>query len=312
MQRERIMGAMVQVVAERGYADASLDLVVARAGVSRRTFYRCFENCEACFRELLDLAWASGLDLIATAFMREAAWQDGVRSALASLLAFMGSESLLARVCLVEALAAGPWALEHRECNLGALRGLVIAHWPRAAASGASPLAVEGATASVLGVIQTHIVTGRPEPLLGLLGPLAGLVAAQFLPPHLVAREVELGDALGRTGRTARRPPAWTNVAIPAALCNPNAHRARCCVLFLAGRPRASNREIAAAIGVAHESQISKLLASLFAERLVAKHSEGLGKRNAWQLTRRGEEIARRLEAGEAGRLSQRGWILRQ
>jgi AcrR family transcriptional regulator len=49
---------MVEVVCERGYAGASLELVLARAGVPRGTFYRCFEGRDACFQELLDLASA--------------------------------------------------------------------------------------------------------------------------------------------------------------------------------------------------------------------------------------------------------------
>ncbi len=292
MQRDRILRAMVEVVAERGYAGASLELVVAQAGVSRRTFYRCFENRDACFRELLDLAWASTLERVAAAFAREATWQDGVRSALASLLALLDSEPLLARVWLVESPAAGSWALEHRERNLAALRALVADSWPASAAVRASPLAAEGAIAAVLGVIQTHIVTGRPGSLVGLLGPLTGLVAAQYLPPYLVALEIERGEALAQTARAIPRHAGRADMAIPAVLGNPNAHRARQCVLFLADRPQASNREIAAAIGVAHESQISRLLSSLLKERMVAKRSEGVGKRNLWRLTAGGTEIS--------------------
>jgi len=301
LQRERILRAMVEVVAERGYADASVELVVAQAGVSRRTFYKCFGNREECFRELLDLASARTLDLVATAYTRDATWQDGLRSALASVLGFLDSEPLLARVWLIESLAAGAWALERRERNLAALRALVVAQWPTLEALGSSPLAAEGAIASVLGVIQTHIVTGRPRPLIELLGPLTGLVVAQYLPPRSVAREVERGEELARTSPPVELRVIASSVAIPPVLSNPNAHRARRCVLFLADRPHASNREIAAASGVAHASQISKLLAGLLAEGLLVKRSEGVGKRNAWQLTARGEESIRALRAGEDG-----------
>jgi AcrR family transcriptional regulator len=304
LQRDRILRAMAEVVAERGYADASLGLVIVQAGVSWRTFYRCFENRDACFEELLDLVSARTLDLIACAFAREAVWQDGVRSALASLLAFLDCEPLLARVWLVESLAAGSWALERRERNLAALRALALASWPAAEAWSPSALAAEGAIASVLGVIQTHIVTGRPGPLTALLGPLTGLVAAQYLPPHLVAREIELGEELAQTSRAARPHTIRANVAIPAVLSNPNAHRARRCVLFLADRPQAGNREIATAIGVAHESQISKLLACLLTQGLAAKRSAGVGKRNSWQLTPHGEEVSRALRAGEYGQIA--------
>ncbi len=294
-RRERILRAMAEVVAERGYAGSSVERVAARAGVSRRTFYASFENREACVLALLDLGLKRTGDLVAGAFAREDTWQDGVRSALASLLGFLDSEPLLARVWLVESLAAGSRALERREHNLAVLRALVVSSWPAGETWSLPPLAAEGAMASVLGVIHAHIVTDRPEPLIELLGPLIGLVAVQYLPPHAVAREVERGDELARkilasTGHAIRTP-----IAIPAVLGNPNAHRARRCVLFLAEHPQASNREIALGIGVSHDSQISKLLSCLLSERLVAKHSAGAGKRNAWWLTSLGEEIARTL-----------------
>jgi len=157
--------------------------------------------------------------------------------------------------------------------------------------------------ASVLGIIHTHIVTRRPTPLVELLGPLMGLVAAQYLPSRAVASEIQRGEELARkiqasTGHTIR-----ARVAIPAVLSNPNAHRVRRCLLFLAEHPQASNREIASGIGVAHASQISKLLSCLHGERLVARHSAGAGKRNAWWLTSRGEEVSRALRAGSGQRL---------
>ena len=40
--------------------------------------------------------------------------------------------------------------------------------------------------ASVLGIIHSHILTGWPTPLIELLGPLTGLVAALYLPSRAV------------------------------------------------------------------------------------------------------------------------------
>jgi AcrR family transcriptional regulator len=289
---------MVEVAGERGYAGASVGLVVAQAGVSRRTFYGCFESREACVLTLLDLGLERIGDLVARAFAREDTWQDGVLSALASVLGFLDSEPLLARVWLVESLAAGSRALERRERNLAALREQVVSSWPAEDRWTLPPLAAEGAMASVLGIIYTHIVTGWPTPLIDLLGPLVGLVAAQYLPSRAVASEIERGEELARKIQATSGHTIRTRVAIPAVLSNPNAHRARRCVLFLGEHPQASNREIASGIGVAHASQISKLLSCLLSERLVAKHSAGAGKRNAWWLTSRGEEVLRALRTG--------------
>jgi AcrR family transcriptional regulator len=328
-QRERILGALAEVVVERGFAGASVGLVIARARVSRRTFYERFDGLEDCFRAVLDVGSARTVELVSGAFAREDCWQDGVRSALASLLVFLDSEPLLARVWLVESLAAGSWALEHREGSLRVLRELVVGGWPVSGSWSAPPLAAEGVMSAVLGVLHAHIVTGKPEPLIELLGPLMGLIAGPYLSAKGVAREIQRGEELARairTGEDPRWPPLpprplvvggmveWgvgfddvgqdaalggmLGGAIPAMLCNPTARRARECLVFLAEHPGSSNRDIAVGIGVAHRSQISALLSYFLKEQLVSKRSEGPGKANVWQLTPHGEKIWQRLRGG--------------
>ncbi|MGA8015766.1 MAG: helix-turn-helix domain-containing protein, partial [Candidatus Dormiibacterota bacterium] len=48
-QRERILRSMVETVAEQGYAAATVGEVVARARVSRSSFYAQFSDKEDCF-----------------------------------------------------------------------------------------------------------------------------------------------------------------------------------------------------------------------------------------------------------------------
>jgi hypothetical protein len=94
--------------------------------------------------------------------------------------------------------------------------------------------------------------------------------------------------------------------ALPALLRNPGARRARECLLFIAdqnGRGLSpSNREVATAIGITHQPQISRLLAQLAVEGLVSKTSHGLGRPNAWRLTPRGGQVLRMLAGGGATR----------
>ncbi len=63
----------------------------------------------------------------------------------------------------------------------------------------------------------------------------------------------------------------------------------RQCLVYIADHPDSSNREVAAGIGVDHQSQISYLLGVLVKVDLVSKTSDGVGKRNAWRLTPHGE-----------------------
>jgi AcrR family transcriptional regulator len=312
-RRARILGALAEVVAERGFAGASVGLVIARARVSRRTFYECFEGLEDCFAAVIDLGSARTIELVFGAFAREDCWQDGVRAALASVLVFLDSEPLLARVWLVESLGAGSWALERRERNLRALRELVVSSWPAAESWNSPPLAAEGVISAVLGILHAHIVTGKPESLIGLLGPLMGLVAGPYMGARGIEREIERGDELARAieagdprwavlARTARQSVGLgvgredeQGAALPAVLAKPSARRAWDCLRFLAEHPDSSNREVAVGIGMTHQSQISRLLSCLLGEHLVARRSEGAGKRNAWRLTPRGEEVVRAL-----------------
>lgn len=311
-QRTRVMQALADVLAERGFAGATVVLVVTRARVSTRTFYELFTGLEECLIAIMD----SVLEQVVALASRELAlaerWQDGLRSALAAVLTFFDREPVLARVFIVEALAGGPVVLQHREGVIEALRVPVIERIEGEVLA-VAPLVAEGVMGSVLGLMHGHIVRDRPGPFIELLGPLMGLAIAPYLAARSVEREMEQGTALARAILNCDFPstvPAQAEgqdleldmeqgVVLPAMFGNPSARRARECLLFLAeqsGRGFSpSNREIAVGIDVAHRSQISKLLAYLSQEGLVTKRSEGSGKRNAWRLTPRGEDIARTL-----------------
>ncbi len=218
----------------------------------------------------------------------------------------LDSEPLLARIWFVDALAAGSWALERRAHNIALLRSMIVERlWPTPREEPPEPLIVAGIIASVLGLIHTHLLTKEPAPLIDLLGPLMGLVTAPSLDARGFAREIEMGSQLAReiaAGDSRWAPPTRAAVLDPGPRVvhppiphAPKAPRARECLLFIAEHPDSSNREIATSIGIIHKSQISKLMAQLAGENLATKRSEGIGKRYAWRLTPRGQEVARAL-----------------
>ena len=53
-RRAQLLAAATRVIAERGYANTSVDDVIKAAGASRGTFYLYFESRDALFAELLD------------------------------------------------------------------------------------------------------------------------------------------------------------------------------------------------------------------------------------------------------------------
>jgi AcrR family transcriptional regulator len=302
-RRERILRALVGVAGGGGFERVTVKLVTGRAGVSSRTFYEEFEDLQECFVGVLDVGLERAGGLIAQAYAREERWQDGVLRALASLLVFLDCEPLLARVWFVEALAAGSRVLRRREEIAEALRSTIVGYCAARGEREPEPVAAAGVMASVLGLIQTHLVTEQPGPLVELLGPLMGLVTSLHLDTRERAREARRGARLARAieqGRASTiqlpdaNPPA--GVAVPAVLRDPRAHRMRACLLYVVGQAGRgigpSNQQIGEGIGVAHRAQLTQLLTRLAALGLLAKHAGAPGHPNAWSATPAGEQAA--------------------
>jgi AcrR family transcriptional regulator len=113
-QRERILSAVAEAAAELGYAEMSVEAIIARAGVSRRTFYEHFKNKEDAFLSAYDAVVHQQARHIRRAYFKETTVPERLRAGIAAYLEFMAGEPELARMCIVEVLAAGPRAMARR------------------------------------------------------------------------------------------------------------------------------------------------------------------------------------------------------
>lgn len=114
-QRGRMLEAMAGVVCEKGYAAATVADVIARARVSRKTFYEQFRDKEDCFLAAYD----AGVELLLGA-LRAAGGESGdvleaARSRVRAYLEALASEPVFARTFMIEVAAAGPAAAERRD-----------------------------------------------------------------------------------------------------------------------------------------------------------------------------------------------------
>jgi AcrR family transcriptional regulator len=126
-QRGRLVDAMAEVVAEKGYAPTTVADVVERAGVSRRTFYEQFADKEDCFLAAYDVGLAAVLGRIRDAVETAppaAGWRELARSGVEAFLALLAAEPAFARALQVEILTAGPAALERRAGMLTMFSGV--------------------------------------------------------------------------------------------------------------------------------------------------------------------------------------------
>jgi AcrR family transcriptional regulator len=285
-----------QVVASEGYARMSVERVVAKAGVSRKTFYDLFENREDCFIETFDAAIAHAARVVVQAYESQTVWRERIRAGLGALLALLDDEPELRSVCIVEALAAGPRVLEHRARILQTLIDTVD-EGRRQARKDPPPLAAEGVVGAVLAIVHARAL--RCTPLSPLLGELMGTIVLPYLGPAAAERELK---------RPAPKRPAHPPRRAGDALEGLDmrlTYRTLRVLAVIAQHPGASNRLVAEQAGVADQGQVSKLLMRLANLGLIANSGNGhtKGGPNAWRLTTRGQDVenAIRIDTGAEG-----------
>jgi len=295
IQRSRILAAALAAVEDVGYQRMTVAQVIARARVSRKTFYDVFADREDCFLAALEQAVAQARRLVKHAYESEGAWRNGVRAGLAELLFFLDEQPGLARIVLVEALGAGPRVLERRASLLDEVakvvdRGRLVT----SAAREPPEVVAEGVVGAVFAVLHTRAFEeNRHDRFASLLGSLMNIVVLPYLGSRAASRE------LTRPAPTSRRDVDADSLAHThdpmAGLTMRLTYRTVRVLVVIAEHPGASNREIAERSGVTDQGQISKLLARLARLELVENNGEGQekGGSNAWRLTARGARVER-------------------
>jgi len=113
-QRTRMLAAVIDAVAEKGFAEMTVADVVARAGVSRRTFYEQFSDKLDCFLAAYEER-SDELERVVAAAGALAGPGDRLRAGLTAYLEHMAANPTAARVLTIDIYGAGPAALEARE-----------------------------------------------------------------------------------------------------------------------------------------------------------------------------------------------------
>ena len=162
IQRSRMLAAALEAVEDVGYPRMTVAQVIGRAKVSRKTFYDVFDDREDCFLAALEQAVGHVGKLVGIAYEREGSWRDGIRAGLAELLVFLDEEPALARLCLVEALGAGPRVIERRAELLDDLAEVVDrGRFVTNAVREPPEVAAEGVVGAVFAVLHTRALEAR-------------------------------------------------------------------------------------------------------------------------------------------------------
>jgi len=120
-QRERMLLATAELVAERGYQKTTIELIAKTARVALSTFYEHFSSKEECFLAAFDESVAAAAQVFDELLDPEQPWPDQVASGLEIALEMIVAEPARARLCIVESQAAGGEALARYQTMLGSI-----------------------------------------------------------------------------------------------------------------------------------------------------------------------------------------------
>jgi AcrR family transcriptional regulator/DNA-binding transcriptional ArsR family regulator len=176
---ERALRAFAVVVAERGYANTTIDQVVKRASMSPTTFYANFDGKQDALQAAIDRAGAQIAAAVLPAFRRQPDWPSAVRAACGALLNFLASRPALAHLVMVDVYAAGPEALERRDAALRPLEAIL--EGARKRSPQVPAVAPEAIFASVYWLANLQLRENGPESLPALAPLCSYLALAPFI-----------------------------------------------------------------------------------------------------------------------------------
>jgi AcrR family transcriptional regulator len=109
-QRERLFGATVAAVDEKGYEATSVADILALSGVSRTTFYEHFDDKHTCFVATVEAIVEMTMEIAARRYGRKEGSDARARALLDTYIDLIVAQPAASRICFVEAYAVGPEA----------------------------------------------------------------------------------------------------------------------------------------------------------------------------------------------------------
>lgn len=200
-QRARIVAALAEETVEKGYRAVTVSDIVRRAGIARNTFYENFSSKEDCFLSASEYAVDSALARVVDAGGKADAWPAMISTGIAAFLHYVASEPALARTCIVEALSAGPAAVERYEHSIQTFVPFFQMGRKFSAKGAELPETLEETiVGGIFWILYQRMIMGQVEQIEGLRGELVEFSLTPYLGAEAAKRVVAEVPSATSTG----------------------------------------------------------------------------------------------------------------
>ena len=195
-QRERMLLATAELVAERGYQKTTIELIAKTARVALSTFYEQFSSKEDCFLAAFDETVAAASEVFGELLDDEQPWAEQISAALEIFLEMVTNEPARARLCIVESQAAGGASLARYQAMLESVAPKLREgrlHNPR---SGRLPDGLEVAIVGGLAwLVHQRLITGRDDEIKALLPEMLQVTLTPYVGEVEASRAADAAQA---------------------------------------------------------------------------------------------------------------------
>jgi AcrR family transcriptional regulator len=195
-QRERLIAGLAEAIAEHGYSGTTIAHITRAAAVSRRTFYEHFDSKDECFVAAYDTVMEELRERVSAAFDEVDDWPWAIKAGIEAMLRFLAAEPNLARLCMVEALVAGPAVVERYDAAIQSF----VPYFQQGregrspeVLSRLSPTTEEALVGGMVSLISRRVIAGKAEELEDLLPDLVEFTLTPYL-GSAEAAEIAKGD----------------------------------------------------------------------------------------------------------------------
>lgn len=194
-KRARVMGSVVHLTLDEGYASLTDPQIASFAGVSTEAFHKQFASKEECFLAVLDEFITETLECVRPAMTEADSWEQAVCATVEAFVAHLVAHQALLRIAFIDLFEVGPAMIGHMTRAVADFTSMLLAEAPPPQRG--PQIAEEVVTGAMWGIISTYVANNRLSRLPSLVDHLSFAVLA----PYVGARAA--ADAIAVSHRQA-------------------------------------------------------------------------------------------------------------
>jgi len=200
-KRTRVLGSVVHLTLDEGYAGLTDPQIAQFAGISTEAFHKQFRSKEECFLAVVDESARETLGVVEAAISKALSWPEAVHTGVSTFIAHIVTHPALLRMTFVDLFEVGPGMVDSMTSSVERLIALLAAGGPEPRR--APEILPEVLTGAVWDIISAYAANDRPRYLPCLADHIAFVMLAPYTGPKVAVDTI--AQCRARRRRAARR-----------------------------------------------------------------------------------------------------------